>query len=134
MTEINRQAVLKICKDFGLSFVVLFGSKATCRKGFKDDYDIGVLAFHRGRKEAKQVELICRFSQLLETDNLDLVILNFAHPLLQYEVAQEAKLLCEVEEGSFDRFRWRAIQSWNDNKKFNNLNMDYIEGYLNEVK
>jgi len=132
--EIDDVSIRRICKDFGLSFVVLFGSQATRRERFKDDYDIAVLAFQGGIKEAEQVELICRFSQLLETDNLDLVILNFAHPLLQYEVAQEGKLLYEVEEGSFDRFRWRAIQSWNDNKKFNNLNMDYIEDYLNQVK
>ena len=134
MTEINQQAVLKICKDFDLSFVVLFGSQATRRKGFKDDYDIAVLASQGGIKEAEEMKLICRFSQLLETDNLDLVILNFAHPLLQYEVAQEGELLCEVEEGSFDRFRWRAIQNWNDNKKFNNLNVDYVEHYLNQVR
>ena len=134
MTEINQQAVLKICKDCDRSFIGLFGSQATGRKGFKDDYDIAVLTFQGGIKETRQVELICRFSQLLETDNLDLVVLNFAHPLLQYEVAQEGKLLYEVEEGSFDRFRWRAIQSWNDNKKFNNLNMDYVEDYLNKVR
>lgn len=134
MFELDDESVGRICKDFNLSFVALFGSQATDRKGFKDDYDIAVLTSQGRIGEAKELELICSFSQLLQTDNLDLVILNSARPLLQYEVAQEGKLLYEVEEGSFNTFRWRAIQIWNDNKKFNNLNMDYVEGYLNKVK
>ena len=134
MFKIDDESARKICKDFDLSFAVLFGSRATGRKGFRDDYDIAVLVSQGRIGESKELELICRFSQSLETDDFDLVILNFAHPLLQYEVAQEGKLLYELEKGSFDRFRWRAIQGWNDNKKFNNLHMDYVEEYLSEVK
>lgn len=132
--KIAKKSIGRICQDFDLSFVVLFGSRATGRKGFKNDYDIAVLTSSARIGETKELELICRFSQLLQTDNLHLVILNFAHPLLQYEVAQEGKLLYEVEEGSFNTFRWRAIQRWNDNRKFSNLNMNCIEDYLSEVK
>ena len=55
-------------------------------------------------------------------------------PLIQYEVATYGRLLYEKKPGSFDRFRWQAVQRWNDNKKFSNLNLDYVKDYLAEVR
>lgn len=133
MVKIDQEILARICEEFSLSFVVLFGSQLPGRKGLKDDYDIAVLSEDK-ISDDEDLELVSRFSQVLESDALDVVILNFAAPLIQYEVATCARLLFERKRGSFNRFRWRAVQRWNDNKKFSNLNLDYVKDYLAETR
>ncbi len=133
MVRIDKDILAKVCEEFNLSFVVLFGSQLFEGKGLKGDYDIAVLSEDKIDSD-KDLELVSRFSQILESDAVDVVILNFASPLIQYEVATSARLLYEKESGSFDKFRWQAVQRWNDNKKFSNLNLDYIKDYLAEMK
>ena len=123
----------KICQEFGLSFVVLFGSRASGKKGFKDDYDLGVFS-SPSLKEKEELALICRFSQVLRSDALDVVFLDQSPPLLCYEIANNGLLLYERDEGSFDRFRWQALQRWNDVKKFYAQNRPYIKNYLKETE
>jgi predicted nucleotidyltransferase len=130
---VNKKDIKKICQEFGLSFVVLFGSRASGKRGFKEDYDIGAFSPHPV-KEKEKLALICRFSQILGSDALDLVFLNQSPPLLCYEVATTGRLLYERDEGSFDRFRWQALQRWNDTKKFYAQNRLYIEDYVRETR
>ena len=133
MVKIDQDALARTCEEFSLSFVVLFGSQLPGKKGLKGDYDIAV--FSEGKiSDDQDLELVSRFSQILETDALDVVILNFASPLMQYEVATYGRVLYEKKPGSFDRFRWHAVQRWNDNKKFSNLNLDYVKDYLGEMR
>jgi len=133
MVKIDQNILARISQEFSLSFVVLFGSQLFERKGFKGDYDIAVFTEDKisGHED---LELVSRFSQILGNDAVDVVILNFAPPLIQYEVAIYARLLYEKKPGLFDSFRWRAVQRWNDNKKFSNLNLDYIKDYIAEVR
>ena len=133
MIKIDENILARICEEFGLSFVVLFGSQLFKGRSFKGDYDIAVLSENKISSD-KDLELVSQFSQILESDAVDVVILNSASPLIQYEVATSARLLYEKESGSFDKFRWRALQRWNDNKKFSNLNLDYIKDYMAEMK
>lgn len=133
MKKIDRDVLKKICRDFRLSFVVLFGSRAFKEKGFKEDYDIAVFC-QRPFNFDKEIELIAKFSQILQNDAMDLVILNRVSPLLQYEVATSGRLLYEQVIGSFNTFCWRALQTWNDNKKFYRQNLAYVKSFLKEAK
>jgi len=131
MVEIDREQLNNLCNEFGLSFVALFGSRLREGKSFKKDYDFAVLVESPWNRD-KELELINRFSQIFKSDDVDIVVLNFASPLLQYEVAQEAVLLYERVSGSFNDFRCLAIRKWNDNKKFMDLKMDYIKDFIKE--
>lgn len=126
-----KDVLQKICQDFHLSFVVLFGSRAFREKGFKEDYDLAVFCQRHFNFE-EEIELAGKFSQILQNDALDLVILNRASPLLQYEVATSGQLLFEQDIGSFNTFCWRALQVWNDNKKFYQQNLAYVKSFLKE--
>jgi predicted nucleotidyltransferase len=132
MVKVDQDILAGMCEEFSLSFVALFGSQLLGRKGLKGDCDIAV--FSEGKISGDEdLELVSRFSQILESDAVDVVILNFAPPLIQYEVATYARLLYERKPSSFNRFRWQAVQRWNDNKKFSNLNLDYVKDYLAEM-
>lgn len=124
------EGITKIARDFRLSAVILFGSRLPGKTRFKNDYDFAVLIPTQKLEVDKELSLICKFSQLLKTDNFDLVVLNFASPLLQYEVARRGKVIYERKSGLFNRFRWYAIQRWNDNKKFHESKTKYINEYL----
>lgn len=131
MIKIDQDKLNNLSLEFGLSFVALFGSRAKEKKSFKGDFDFAVLTKDILGDE-KELELISRFSQILKSNNVDVVTLNFASPLLQYEVAREAVLLYERIPGSFDDFRSLAIRKWNDNKKFIDLRIDYIKDFIKE--
>jgi predicted nucleotidyltransferase len=105
--------IREICREFGLSFIVLFGSRASGNKGFKRDYDIAVLP-SRPLEEKEELGLICKIARDLQSDDLDLIFLDRSAPLLGYEIAMNGSLIYEKDEGSFNNFRWRALQRWND--------------------
>ncbi len=131
MIKIAQDKLNNICFEFGLSFVALFGSRVKERKSFKRNFDFAVLA-QKSLSDNKELELIGRFSQILKSNDVDVAILNFASPLLQYEVAREATLLYERVPGSFNDFRSLAIRKWDDNKKFSDLKIDYIKDFIKE--
>lgn len=131
MVKIEQDKLNVLCCEFGLSFVALFGSRARKKRCFKGDFDLAVLS-QRTLDDDKELELVARFSQILKSNKVDVIVLNFASPLLQYEVAREAVLLYEKIEGSFNDFRCLAIRKWDDNKKFSNLKIDYIKDFIKE--
>ncbi len=131
MIKIEQNKLQNLCREFGLSFVALFGSRVKKEKSFKQDFDVAVWV-EEPLDGDRELELIGRFSQILETDKVDVVLLNFASPLLQYEVSQEGMLLFERTAGSFNNFRCLAMMRWNDNKKFAALRTDYIKGFLHD--
>ena len=131
--SLTQKNIKELCQKFGLSFVVMFGSRASGKEGFKRDYDIAVLPSYP-LKEKDELGLICKFAQDLQSDDLDLLFLNRPAPLLCYEIAMNGSLIYEKDEGSFNNFRWRAIQRWNDVKKFYAQNKLYIKNYLKETE
>jgi predicted nucleotidyltransferase len=131
MLKIEQNKLKELCEGFSLSFIALFGSQVRGKRSFKGDFDLAVLT-QKPLHEDKELELICRFSQILESNKVDVVILNFASPLLQYEVAKGAVLLFENIPGSFNEFKNLAVRKWNDNKKFNELRIKYIKDFTDE--
>lgn len=83
-----------------IKLAYLFGSQAKGDVGALSDYDF---AFYLAEKDPKEIfeirlQLLSRLSRLLNTDNLDVVILNEVEsPELKYEIIQEGKLIYEQE-------------------------------------
>ena len=131
MVKINQRELSELCFEFGLAFTALFGSSLKEGRAFKKDFDFAVLAL-TPLSDDQERELTGRFCRILKSNDVDLVVLNFASPLLQYEVARGAKLLYERAPGSFNDFRNLAIRKWNDNRKFTDLKIDYIKDFIKE--
>ena len=81
--------------------VYFFGSKAKGKAGPLSDYD---LAFYINERDPKkiselQLELIDRLSRLLNTDKIDVVMLNLVEsPELKYNIIKEGKLIYEKKD------------------------------------
>ncbi len=101
MNERENNQVKAICERHPeVGVVYLFGSRATGTAGPMSDYDFAVYADLSDRGSLAQLELELRgeLSQALNTDMIDLVMLNTAQsPELKYAILREGVVLFERE-------------------------------------
>ena len=84
-----------------------FGSRARGEEGLRSDVDVAVLLERKvGLKE--ELLLRSRVVEELQRDDIDLVLLNFAPPLLRYEVVAAGCRLFARDEVQADEFEHRA--------------------------
>jgi predicted nucleotidyltransferase len=80
-------------KDKRVRFAYLFGSRARFQAGPLSDTDIAVYLDRRIKHGDYRLKLMEKLAKILKSDNLDLVILNQAPPLLRYEIIKYGRLL-----------------------------------------
>ena len=102
----------------GIKLIILFGSKASGKSGRLSDTDVAVLADHPLCLEEKS-ELSLQVAEKLgvSEDDIDIVDLADASPLLAQEISSKGKLLRGDEE-EFVRFRVRAWKRYLDTARF----------------
>lgn len=115
-----------LAKKYGVSLVILFGSLARGTTNRNSDIDLA-LSLEKSISETKEWQLFTDFINLLRTDSLDLVILNYASPLLLFQVAKEGIPIFEKKEGSFTRFKIRAFKKYWETEKFRNMRRVYLD-------
>ena len=118
----------QIARKYGIKLVILFGSRAKDTTGLKGDSDIAILT-QKSLNDQKEYNMFQDFIQFFRSDNLDLAVLNFASPLLRFQVAKDGQLLYERQKGDFQNFQLMAIKDYWLNRKF--LKLQHI--YLNKA-
>lgn len=114
--NIDGGQLARVCEEFDLDLVVLFGSHAKGIASPKSDYDIGVLPRKGVIPSEKVLELSYRLSRAVGVSEVDLVDLRRASPLLKHEVAESGHALFERDPGTFTRFRVLAFKMFQDAK------------------
>lgn len=114
----------------GIRLTILFGSHAKARTRKRSDIDIALLADHPLTLEEKMAmgELLANHLHLSE-DDLDLVDLWQAPPLLQYEIARSGKLLAG-DAFAFTRFKVLAAKRYYDTAKFRRAREHALNQYV----
>jgi len=102
MTQLDSARLREIFKSYPeVRLVYVFGSQAVGNTGPLSDYDLAVFLDERaGTRHIFDVrfELQDRLSCALQTDKLDVVILNLTQgPEFQYDVIKNGQLIYEVE-------------------------------------
>lgn len=97
----------------GLRLVVLFGSQVSRTADSASDTDIGFLPKVR-LDWRRRCELHDRLAELpgLSLDQIDLVSLWNASPMLAHQVAEHGRPLFESEPGEWQNFRQTAAALW----------------------
>ncbi|HEY4514998.1 MAG TPA: nucleotidyltransferase domain-containing protein [Candidatus Paceibacterota bacterium] len=83
-----------------VKLLYLFGSQARGEQGPMSDYDFAVYLdeVSRDKMSNVQIDLINAFSKILETDKIDVLVLNKSdNSVLNYMAIAESKLLYETE-------------------------------------
>lgn len=112
-------------KEKGLELILLFGSVATKRVHGKSDIDLGFLF----KNPVDIFELTSKVVRLLG-DNVDVVDLRRANPLLKYTVVKYGKLIYERQPGVFYNFYSLAYRMYKDTNKLRSAQTKAIKSFI----
>ncbi len=93
-----------------LRLAVLHGSRARADATDGSDWDIGVIA----DDPPDVLMLSAALTEILGTDEVDVVDLSRTSALLRYRAARDGIPLLECPSGEFQRFQLAAVQFWCD--------------------
>lgn len=121
-----RERLTPLFEEEGLRLVLLFGSAATGRLHGRSDIDIAFLF----DKPMDILGLTNRVIRLLRTDNVDVIDLRRASPLLKFAAAKEGSLLYERSPGLFREFCSLAFRRYVDTRKLRDARNRTTRGFL----
>ena len=115
-----------VFKDKGLKLALLFGSAVSEKVHKQSDIDLAFLFDN----PVDILALTNRVIRLLHTDNIDVVDLKRASPLLKFSIVKNCKLLYEREQGVFNEFYSLAFRMYVDTKKLRDAQATAIKHFL----
>jgi predicted nucleotidyltransferase len=121
-----KASLAPLCDDKGLQLVVLFGSAATGRLHRQSDIDLAFLY----DQPQDLLDLTNRTIRQLRLDNVDVVDLRSAGPLLKVSVARTGRLLYERTPGLYSSFISLAFRMYADAKKFRDARKGVIQRFI----
>lgn len=125
-TKEIRERLDPLFKNECLRLVLLFGSLVTGNIHKKSDIDLAFL-FDR---PIDILELTNKVISLLHTDNVDVVDLRHASPLMKFSIAKNSILIYEKEEGMFNEFYSFAFRVYIDTRKLRDAQATAIRHFL----
>ncbi len=102
-------------------FAYLFGSQAKGDAGPLSDIDIAVCfdeAIPCDEHFDLRLEVLGELTDLFQTDDIDLVVLNEAPPLLAHRILRDGRLLFSADRRARLRFETRAVLKYLDWKPY----------------
>jgi predicted nucleotidyltransferase len=117
-----------VFKDKGIKLVILFGSVVSGRTHAYSDIDIAFLY----EKPVDILKLTNRVIRLLHNDNVDVVDLRRANPLLRFSIVRSGTLIYEREQGMFNEFYSLTFRRYVDTKKLRDAQTTVIGSFLKE--
>jgi len=124
-------------EDTPVLVAYLFGSQACGKPHPRSDIDIAVLlqeGLSSLERQRWRLALIARLSRAFRTDDVDVVVLNEAPPMLRYEVIRPRHILFCRDEGARVAFEVRTMQEWFDWKpRFDRLQAAWCRHILQKA-
>ncbi len=121
-----RERLAPLFANPAIELVILFGSMASGEGHTESDLDLAV----RGSGVLDLVALTNDVTRLLHTDDVDLVDLRRASPLLMMEVARKGRLLYEKTSGIYPAFCSLAHRRYVDTAKLRAAQREVIQHFL----
>jgi predicted nucleotidyltransferase len=121
-----RKRLAPLYEDSDLLLVLLFGSVASEQTHRKSDIDLAFLY----DVPVDILALTNRVIRLLHNDNVDVVDLRRASPLLKYSAAKTGQVLYEQNKGIFVQFFALAFKMYVDTKKLRDAREKGIKDFL----
>jgi predicted nucleotidyltransferase len=123
-----KDRLIPLLKDEGLQLVLMFGSVVSEMMHKKSDIDLAFL-FDR---PVDILELTNRVIRLLHTNNVDVIDLKSANPLLRFSAAKNGRILYERSPGVFNEFCSLTFRMYVDTKKLRDAQAKGIRHFLDE--
>lgn len=113
--------IKKILEKRCVIFAYIFGSYVTGIRGKLSDVDLAVfMDKNLSPKERfdEKLRIMSEVSALLKKDEIDVVILNDAYPLLEHRIIKHGKPIFSTDEKERIEYESRAIMRYLDFKPF----------------
>ncbi len=110
---------------YGLSLIILHGSKAGGLTHAKSDTDIAVLKKDCSKK-FDYLSLLHDLSKKLNTDRIDITDAGTANPLLLYAVMRKSKLLAG-KKSDYEKLMYLAFQKYSDYLPYLKKEADFVK-------
>jgi len=107
----------QIFSDHSVVLAYLFGSQAEGKAGPLSDVDIAVLLSSEASREEWsqiQLDLMGELMHLFHRDDVDVIILNQARPVIAHQVAQYGRVLYQAMPGMRADFEVAALRQYVD--------------------
>ena len=109
-----RPKIAEIAEKKKLSLLILYGSQVTGKA--RNDSDIDIVALGKNPLHFKDItDIINDFSDLLESDKIDVKSLHFTDPLFRFQVMRDGILLYG-DRKNFLSFKAYAFRDYHDSK------------------
>lgn len=132
MKKIDSKKIKEIAGKYGLDLVLLFGSQASGKTHFASDFDVAVLAKKPIPLE-KELKIQYEFVKIFKTDNVDVVDVRTASPLLLYQIfCKPHKILFCDDLQIYFRYKIYAMKSYIEAKPLFILTEKHIDNFLRE--
>ncbi|GAQ95705.1 predicted nucleotidyltransferase [Thermodesulfovibrio aggregans] len=125
----NDEKFEEIAKKFGICFILLFGSKAEGVDTSESDTDIAVYADHVLSEEEK-ISLAFELSLILETENIDLVDIKIAPPMLKRKIFENYKILYLKESSILYQIELSTLKEYEEVKILYEIRDERIKEFL----
>lgn len=132
LKQSTKKKIKKTAKEYNLSLVLAFGSKISGWARKESDLDIGVLS-KKAHFEKDYFGLYADLSKIFKGEDIDLVFINRADPLLLKKIAENC-LLIYGSKRSFSWFKVYALERYYDFQKHFELERKYVKGFIRGLK
>ncbi|MBI3812688.1 MAG: nucleotidyltransferase domain-containing protein [Nitrospirae bacterium] len=109
-----------------VQLVVIFGSVVSGKVHRSSDLDLAILA----DEPLDTVQITSELIRLLHINNIDVVDLRRANPLLAREVVRQGTVLHERDSGTYARFVSLAVRRYADTRKLREAHKQVVNQFL----
>jgi len=113
-------------KNKDVKFAYLFGSHARNNSGPISDIDLAVYIDNHFDLFAYRLRLMEEISRLIKGKSFDLVVLNDAPQILQYEIIKDGKVLIEHREERI-KFETRVLRDYLDFEQIRSVHLSSLK-------
>ncbi len=128
---VNSDLFEEIAKKFSIYFVLLFGSKAEGTDTPESDADIAVYARHVLSEEEK-INLAFEISSILKTENIDLVDIKSASPMLKRKIFEKYKILYLKEPFILYQVELSSLREYDESKILYEIRDERLKEFLSD--
>ncbi|SQB34204.1 type VII toxin-antitoxin system MntA family adenylyltransferase antitoxin [Clostridium cochlearium] len=119
----------KLVEDYGIKLLYIFGSYAKGKNTEDSDLDIAVL-LDENYNPMDKLSLIGDLTLIFKRDDIDLVILNSASPVLRHQIIKYGKLVYMESEEVKVFFEVKVLKVYMDMEPFRRTQMKYISEWI----
>jgi predicted nucleotidyltransferase len=126
LNKLTKKELNRLSKKYGIRSLYIFGSRAIGREKLSSDYDFAVILDEKIKKEKYsqyKLNIISELLRLVNTDHIDLVILNSDDVplLLKYNIIKEGKVIFDKNKSERVNCEVHILRLWLDWQYFEKM-------------